>query len=56
MSSGRAFHVDGAECEHARSPNLLRSCGRELSIVEPDLERKITLAAYLINFITTANC
>jgi len=39
MLSGRAFQVAGPACENARSPNFVRSRGRERSIDEVEDER-----------------
>ena len=39
MWSGRAFQVAGPACENARSPNFVRSRGREKSIDEVEDER-----------------
>ena len=39
MWSGRAFQVAGPACENARSPNFVRSSGREQSIDEVEDER-----------------
>ena len=39
MWSGRAFQVTEPACENARSPNFVRSRGREYSIDEVEDER-----------------
>ena len=39
MWSGRAFQVAGPACENARSPNFVRSRGRDESIDEVEDER-----------------
>jgi len=39
MWSGRAFQVAEPACENARSPNFVRSRGREQSIDEVEDER-----------------
>jgi len=41
MWSGRAFQVAGPACENARSPNFVRSRGREQSIDEVEDERSL---------------
>jgi len=39
MWSGRAFQLVGPACENARSPNFVRSRGREQSMNEVEDER-----------------